>query len=88
LPFASEPVLTLIAGLRSRKENSCMTIDQPSAAARPGDVSDPVREADLERVLKTVPSGALALCAIAVTLLLAAWLFVYFGVFIPRGPVG
>jgi hypothetical protein len=65
-----------------------MTLDQPSAATRPDDVSDPVREADLQRVLTIVPSGALALCALAVALLIAAWLFVYFGVFIPRGPVG
>jgi len=44
-------------------------------------------EADLERVLKDVPRGALALCGIAVLLMLLAWLAVYFGVFLPRGPI-
>lgn len=61
--------------------------DEPSAADRPEDVSDPVREADLERVLNDVPRGAFALCAIAVALLLACWLAIYFGIFLPRGPV-
>lgn len=61
--------------------------DQPSAADLPEDVSDPVREADLERVLRDVPRGALALCAVALFILLACWLAIYFGVFIPRGPV-
>lgn len=43
--------------------------------------------AELERVLNEVPRGALALCGIAVALLLLAWLGMYFGVFLPRGPV-
>ena len=63
------------------------TYDEPSAATRPQDVSDPVSEADLERVLTDVPRGALVLCAIAVALLLAGWLAIYFGIFLPRGPV-
>jgi len=62
--------------------------DDPSAAARPEAISDPVLEADLERVLTEVPRGALALCGIAVALLLVSWLVVYFGVFLPRGPIG
>ena len=62
--------------------------DEPSAAQRAGDVSDPVKEADLERVLEDVPRGAFALCGIAVAILLACWLAIYFGVFLPRGPVG
>jgi Cytochrome c oxidase subunit IIa family len=58
---------------------------ESSAANR--SVADPVTEADLERVLTEVPRGALALCIIAVALLLACWLAIYFGVFLPRGPV-
>lgn len=61
--------------------------DQPSAAQQPGDVSDPVREDDLERVMDEVPKGALALSAAALALLMVSWLAIYFGVFIPRGPV-
>lgn len=61
--------------------------DEPSAAANPTQVEDEVYEADLERVLRTVPRGALALCGLAVGLMLIAWLAVYFGVFIPRGPI-
>lgn len=61
--------------------------DEPSAADRPSRVADSVLEADLDRVLVDVPRGALALCGIAVLLMLLAWLAVYFGVFLPRGPV-
>jgi hypothetical protein len=61
--------------------------DEPSAAQRAENVSDPVREDDLEIVLQDVPSGALALCTIAILLLLVCWLAIYFGVFLPRGPV-
>jgi hypothetical protein len=38
--------------------------------------------------LAPVPSGAFALAGVAVGLLLLAWLLIYFGVFLPRGPVG
>ena len=61
--------------------------DEPSAADRPENVAVAVREADLERVLSEVPRGALALCGLAVALMLAFWLAIYFGVFLPRGPV-
>jgi hypothetical protein len=61
--------------------------DETSAASRAEDVGDPVREADLERVLKDVPRGALAISALAVVLLLAGWLAIYFGVYLARGPV-
>ena len=64
------------------------TYDEPSAAQRARDVSDPFREDDLEQVLQDVPRGALALCGIALGILLACWLAIYFGVFLPRGPVG
>lgn len=61
--------------------------DEPSAAHRPEDVADEVREDDLMRVMREVPRGAAWLCAIAVTLMLVFWLAIYFGVFLPRGPV-
>jgi hypothetical protein len=47
----------------------------------------PVTEADLDRVLKEVPRGAFALCFVAVALLLLCLLAIYFGIFLPRGPV-
>ena len=61
--------------------------DEPSAAHRPDAVTDAVREDDLERVLRQVPRGALALCGLMVAITMIGWLAVYFGVFIPRGPV-
>lgn len=60
--------------------------DEKSAADRPDDVGDPVREADLARVLEVVPRGTFALCALAVALTLIGWLVVY-GIFLTRGPV-
>lgn len=45
-------------------------------------------EVPIEEVLRDVPRGALALGGVAVLLLLAAWLAVYFLVFLPRGTVG
>jgi hypothetical protein len=43
---------------------------------------------DLERVMREVPRGAFALAGLAVGALLAAWLLIYFLVFLPRGMVG
>ncbi|MET0660670.1 MAG: cytochrome c oxidase subunit 2A [Steroidobacteraceae bacterium] len=63
------------------------TYAEPSAADQPQNVADSVKEDDLQRVLKDVPRGAFALCAIVVALLLVFWLAVYFGIFLPRGPV-
>ncbi len=50
------------------------------------DSQDP-SDADLERALKKVPRGAFALCGVAVGILLACWLAIYFGLFLPRGPI-
>lgn len=61
--------------------------DEPSAASNPRAAVDPVAETNLERVLREVPRGAMMICGIAVTVLLLAWLWVYFGIFLPRGPV-
>ena len=52
-----------------------------------GEVADPVTEDDLDRVMRTVPRGAAALAGAAVAIILLAWLFMYFAVFLPRGPV-
>ena len=39
-------------------------------------------------VLRPLPAGAVALSAIAVLLLLLAWLLIYLVIYLPRGPVG
>ena len=57
----------------------------PSADPAPGDdISDDA----LQRVMQDVPSGALALSALTVGLLLLAWFLMYAFVFLPRGSVG
>lgn len=61
--------------------------DEPSAAERREDVEDTVREDDLDRVMTVVPRGAMALAAITLGVLMLFWLLIYFGVFVPRGPV-
>ena len=45
-------------------------------------------DARLERVMREVPRGALALAAFTVGLTLVAWLLLYALVFQPRGLVG
>jgi hypothetical protein len=42
----------------------------------------------VDAALKQTPRGAFALAGITVGLLMAAWLAVYFLVFLPRGSVG
>ena len=51
------------------------------------DSPDGPDDAAVQRVLREVPKGAFALAGVAMGLLLLAWLFVYFCVFLPRGPV-
>lgn len=51
------------------------------------DPTDPIAQADLDRVLQIVPRGAAALAGIALAFLVLAWLAVYFGIFLPRGPI-
>jgi len=58
---------------------------EPASAERTEDTA--VSEEDLERVLKEVPKGTLALAGLAVALSLVLWLLIYFGLFIPRGPI-
>jgi hypothetical protein len=49
-------------------------------------MSDQKELYDDER-LRLVPTGALALSCIAVGLLLAAWIAIYFLIYLPRGTV-
>jgi hypothetical protein len=44
--------------------------------------------AGLERVMREVPRGALALAGLTVGLLLLAWFLIFAFVFLPRGMVG
>ena len=54
----------------------------------PPRTSDDIDDAALERVMREVPSGALALSLLTVGLLLVAWFLMYAFVFLPRGMVG
>lgn len=54
----------------------------------PGAETDRIDDAALERVMREVPRGALALSALTVGLLLLAWFLMYAFVFLPRGMVG
>jgi hypothetical protein len=58
------------------------------SAQVPPRVDDVVDDAALERVMREVPSGALALSLLTVGLLLLAWFLMYAFVFLPRGMVG
>jgi hypothetical protein len=54
----------------------------------PPRTDDVIDDAALERVMREVPSGALALSLLTVGLLLVAWFLMYAFVFLPRGMVG
>ena len=58
-----------------------------SQSPETGPPEDSENRAAEELALARVPSGAAALAAIAVGLLLLAWLVVYFAVYLPRGLV-
>jgi asparagine N-glycosylation enzyme membrane subunit Stt3 len=85
----------IILLLEPRKRNDAetlvairKTLEKAGAANGAEREPDSINEADLERVLKSVPQGALALAGIALSLLMLAWLAIYFFVFLPRGPIG
>ena len=59
-----------------------------SAGPDPARAGDPFEDAALERVMREVPRGALALSGLTVGLLLVAWFLMYALVFVPRGMVG
>jgi hypothetical protein len=44
-------------------------------------------EEEKRRILETPPKGTLALTLIVAASMTLAWLFLYFGVFLPRGAV-
>ena len=58
------------------------------AARSPSGVDDAFDDAALERVMREVPRGALAISGLTVGLLLVAWFLMYAYVFLPRGMVG
>ena len=58
----------------------------PSGSSQASDAA--VDDAALERVMREVPGGALALSLLTVGLLLLAWFLMYAFVFLPRGMVG
>jgi hypothetical protein len=61
--------------------------DRSSQLPSAGTPSDPATDTELEAVLQIVPTGALALAGVALSLLVLAWLAIYFFVFLPRGPI-
>jgi hypothetical protein len=64
-----------------------MTSDVPSEGVDARSEGAELTAAQL-RQLDPVPSGAAALAAAAVFLLLLGWLFVYLAIYLPRGMVG
>jgi hypothetical protein len=63
----------------------------PGQTSIPGPEQDDFDRQDpeiLERVMREVPRGALALAGLTVGLLVLAWFAVYLFVFLPRGSVG
>lgn len=44
-------------------------------------------EEERQRILESSPIGTFALLAIVVGSMVIAWLFLYFGVFVPRGVI-
>ncbi len=64
-----------------------MPADPSSSVPQSNDGDPPIKDEDLERVLKTVPQGAFGLAGATVGLLVLAYLALYFLVFLPRGPI-
>lgn len=46
-----------------------------------------LREEEKRRILESPPRGTWAILLVFAVLFLAAWMFMYFGVFLPRGPI-
>jgi len=49
---------------------------------------DGLSQDQVNRALRDTPKGAFALAGLTVGLLIAAWVAIYFFVFLPRGSVG
>jgi|tagenome__1003787_1003787.scaffolds.fasta_scaffold18478423_2 hypothetical protein len=65
-----------------------LTPNANSSSQAPTRTDDGIEDAALESVMRTVPSGALALSLLTVGLLLLGWFLMYAFVFLPRGMVG
>jgi hypothetical protein len=65
-----------------------LTPNPNSSSQVPTRTDDGIEDAALESVMRTVPSGALALSLLTVGLLLLGWFLMYAFVFLPRGMVG
>jgi hypothetical protein len=59
--------------------------DHPSEAGRQLDISEPVSDEAVQKVLTVAPRGAFALGTLLLGLMLAGWLAFYFLLFLPRG---
>lgn len=46
---------------------------------------DQISEEDRKRILESSPVGTFALMSIVIGGMVVAWLFLYYGVFLPRG---
>ncbi len=46
---------------------------------------EPMSEEDRQRILESSPSGTFALMSAVIGGMVVAWLFLYYGVFLPRG---
>lgn len=46
---------------------------------------DPVTEDERKQILESTPVGTFALMSIVIGSMVIAWLFLYYGVFLPRG---
>jgi hypothetical protein len=71
----------------SARGGSMPSPDDPPLGPAAAENLDPLEDPALERVLREVPRGALALSALTVGLLLLAWILIYAFVFLPRGMV-
>jgi hypothetical protein len=60
----------------------------PSSGRPTEPPAEAIDDAALERVMREVPRGALALSGLTVGLMLLAWFLMYALVFLPRGTVG
>lgn len=48
---------------------------------------EPLSEEEREKIITSPPVGTWALMIVVSTSMVIAWLFIYFGVFIPRGAI-
>jgi hypothetical protein len=61
--------------------------DHPSEAGRQLEISEPVSDQAVQKVLTVAPRGAFALGILLLGIMLAGWLAFYFLLFLPRGTI-